>query len=65
MMQSGSCECSKTELDVLSVPPTMTSMQESQWVEHFPIASIANDSPIEFIIPPQSFGQIYHSPTCM
>ena len=53
-MQSGSCECSKTELDVLSVPPTMTSMQETQWVEHFPIASIANDSPIEFIIPPQT-----------
>ena len=53
-MQSGSCECSKTELDVLSVPPTMTSMQESQWVEHFPVASIANDSPIEFMIPPQT-----------
>ena len=32
MMQSGSCECSKSELDVLTVPPTMTTMQESQWV---------------------------------
>ena len=38
----------------LSVPPTMTKMQESQWVEHFPIASLGNNSPVEFIIPPQT-----------
>ena len=54
MMQNGSCECSKSELNVLSVPPTMTAMQESQWVEHFPIASLTNNAPIEFIIPPQA-----------
>ena len=54
MMQNGSCECSKSELHVLSVPPTMTAMQESQWVEHFPIASLTNNAPIEFIIPPQT-----------
>ena len=53
MMQNGSCECSKSELNVLSVPPTMTAMQESQWVEHFPIASLTNNAPTEFIIPPQ------------
>ena len=54
MMQNGSCECSKSELNVLPVPPTMTAMQESQWVEHFPGASLANNAPIEFIIPPQT-----------
>ena len=54
MMQNGSCECSKSELNVLSVPPTMASMEESQWVEHFPIASLTNNAPIEFIIPPQT-----------
>ena len=32
----------------------MTAMQESQWVEHFPIASLTNNAPIEFIIPPQT-----------
>ena len=53
MMQNGSCEYSKSELNVLSVPPTMTAMQESQWVEHFPIASLTNNAPTEFIIPPQ------------
>ena len=51
MMQNDSCECSKSELNV---PPTMTAMQESQWVEHFPIASLTNNAPIEFIIPPQT-----------
>ena len=54
MMQNGSCECSKSELHVLSVPPTMTAMQESQWIEHFPLASLTNNAPIEFIIPPQT-----------
>ena len=54
MMQKGSSECSKSELNVLSVPPTMTAMQESQWVEHFPIASLTNNAPIEFIIRPQT-----------
>ena len=54
MMQNGSCECSKSELHVLSVPPTMTAVQESQWIEHFPIASLTNNAPIEFIIPPQT-----------
>ena len=54
MMQNGSCECSKSELDVLSVPPTMTAMEESQWTEHFPISSLNNNAPIEFIIPAQT-----------
>ena len=54
MMQNGSCECSKSELNLLSVPPTMTAMQESQWIEHFSIASLANNASKEFIIPPQT-----------
>ena len=54
MMQHGSCECSKTELDVTAVPPTMTAMQESQWTEHYPISALNNSAPIEFIIPPQT-----------
>jgi hypothetical protein len=54
MMQHGSCECSKTELDVTSVPPTMTAMQDAQWTEHYPISALNNSAPIEFIIPPQT-----------
>lgn len=32
MMQNGSCECSKSELDIHSIPSTMTTMQDSQWM---------------------------------
>ena len=54
MMQHGSCECSKSELDVTAVPPTMTAMQEGHWTEHHPISALNNNAPIEFIIPPQT-----------
>lgn len=53
-MQHGSCECSKTELDVSSVPPTMSAMQDGQWTEHYPISALTNSAPIDFIIPPQT-----------
>ena len=54
MIRNDSCECSKSSVDVTAVPPTMTVMHESQWVEHHPIASLNNTAPIEFIIPPQT-----------
>ena len=54
MMQHGSCECSKTELDAAYVPPTMTAMQEGHWTEHHPIAALNNTAPIEFMIPAQT-----------
>ncbi|XP_053372978.1 uncharacterized protein F54H12.2-like [Mercenaria mercenaria] len=54
MMQHGSCECSKTELDVSAVPPTMSAMQDGQWTEHYPISALNNSAPIEFIISPQT-----------
>ena len=53
-MQNGSCECSKSELDVLSVPPTNTSMHSFEWTTHYPIAPIDNSAPIEFVIPMQT-----------
>ena len=54
MMQHGSCECSKTELDVKHVPPTMTAIQDGQWTEHYPLSSLNNTAPIEFVIPAQT-----------
>ncbi|XP_053388932.1 uncharacterized protein F54H12.2-like [Mercenaria mercenaria] len=53
MMQHGSCKCSKTEL-VSAVPPTMLTMQDGQWTEHYPISALNNSAPMEFIIPPQT-----------
>ena len=43
-----SCECTKSELDLFTVPPTQTSIQEASWVEYQPVSSIQNRAPIEF-----------------
>jgi len=52
-----SCECTKSELDLFSVPPTQTSVEQGNWVEYHPITSVAGDSPIEFDI--NSSGEDY------
>ena len=46
-----SCECVKTELDLFSLPPTQTSIESGKWLQYKPIASLTDDSPIEFLVP--------------
>ena len=43
-----SCECTKSELDLFSVPPTQTSIESGNFVEYHPISSVTDGSPIEF-----------------
>jgi len=43
-----SCECTKSEFDLFSVPPTQTSIEQGSWIEYHPITSLADGSPIEF-----------------
>jgi len=43
-----SCKCAKLELDLFSVPPTQTSIEQGSWIEYHPITSLANGSPVEF-----------------
>jgi len=43
-----SCECTKSELDLFSVPPTQTSMEHGSWIEYRPLTTVADGSPIEF-----------------
>ena len=31
-IHEGSCECTKSELDLFSVPPTQTGMEQGSWV---------------------------------
>lgn len=50
LLHSQSCECVKSELDIFSVPPTQTSIEHGQWVEHHPLATITDNGPIEFSI---------------
>ena len=52
-----SCVCMKSELDLFSVPPTQTSVENGSWVEYHPITTLTDSSPIEFDIP--SSGEDY------
>ena len=46
-----SCEFTKSELDLFSVPPTQTSMESGNWIEYHPLTSVADGSrPSEFEI---------------
>jgi len=45
-----SCECTKSELDLFSVPPIQTSMEHGNWVEYYPVTTMSKSSPIEFDI---------------
>jgi hypothetical protein len=49
-IHEGSCECTKSELDLFSVPATQTSVESGSFVEYHPISSIADGVPIEFDI---------------
>ena len=41
-------ECSKSELDLFSIPPTQTSISKGQWIEYHPLSNITDSGPIEF-----------------
>ena len=43
-----SIECTKTELDLFTVPTTQTSITKGQWIEYHPLSNITHSGPIEF-----------------
>ena len=45
-----SCEDVKSELDLFTLPTTQTSIEQAQWIEHRPVASIGTGGPIEFLL---------------
>ena len=45
-----SCECTKSELGLFSVPPTQTSMEQGSWVEYHPMTTVTDGWLIEFDI---------------
>ena len=50
-LHSGSCACLKSEVNLFSVPPNQTTIENSNYVQHKPISSLTEGSPIEFSIP--------------
>jgi hypothetical protein len=51
LVHSKSQECTKSELDLFSVSPTQISLEKGHWVDHQPVSSVADGSPIEFLFP--------------
>ena len=65
MYHSTSCECNSDALELFEVPPTVTTLQDGEWVEHFPVNNIEGNSPIQFEIKGQAeeyldLSQTYH-----
>lgn len=52
-LHTHSCECLKSELELFTLPPTQTTIEGTHSVYYKPIASLTDDSPIEFVIPGQ------------
>lgn len=50
-LHNQSMECTKSELDLFTLPPTQTSIELGQWVHYKPLASISDEAPIEFVVP--------------
>ncbi|XP_019633419.1 PREDICTED: uncharacterized protein F54H12.2-like [Branchiostoma belcheri] len=46
-----SCSCTKSELELFDIPDTQTTILDGRWVEHHPISTLTEMSPIEFDIP--------------
>ncbi|XP_072021487.1 uncharacterized protein F54H12.2-like [Amphiura filiformis] len=45
-----SAECTSSQLDIFSLPPTQTSILQGHWVSHHPVTTIADNGPLEFVI---------------
>jgi len=48
-----------SELDLFSVPPTQTSVENGTWVEYHPLSAVGDGPPIEFDISGTSEDYIY------
>jgi hypothetical protein len=52
MMHRDSCACGTDSLELFKVPPTNITLEDSKWMEYYPISSTLNSdtAPIEFEI---------------
>ena len=50
-VHSKSQECTKSELDLFSVPPTQTSLEKGHWIDRQPVSSVADGGSITFLSP--------------
>ena len=50
-VHSKSQECTKSELDLFSVPPTQISLEKGHWIDHQPVSSVTDGGVITFLSP--------------
>ena len=48
-VHSESQECTKSELDLFSMPPTQVSLEKGHWIDHQPVSSLSDNGPITFL----------------
>ena len=41
-------DCTKSELDLFTIPATQTSITKGQWIEYQPLRNVTDSGPIEF-----------------
>ncbi|XP_033642416.1 uncharacterized protein F54H12.2-like [Asterias rubens] len=63
LLHDHSEECTKSELDLFTLPPTQTSIEKGQYVEYHPISNLADGGPIQFYVPGSSEEYIDPSQT--
>ena len=51
LLDSFSCECLKSELDIFAVPSTQTSVEQTAYKKYHPVSTVIGQSPIEFHVP--------------
>ena len=47
-VHSKSQECTKSELDLFSMPPTQVSLEKGHWIDHQTVSSVTESGPITF-----------------
>ena len=50
LLDRDSCDCARSELELFTIPPTQTSIEESRFEPYYPLTSLDRSGPIEFKI---------------
>lgn len=50
-LYSHSTECAKSKFDLFALPPTQSTIEQSQRTNCNPISTLSDDAPIEFVVP--------------
>ena len=50
LLHPNSCECTKSELDLLGVPPTQTSVEHGYWEQKELTSALTDQGPYEFAV---------------